>query len=141
MDVAVLLIFAIFFTALVIATTSSQGLLRTSVRSMLLLNVAASCGFAALHASLRGPATTTGAAAGDSSEAEHPVRMGVLGWTGPMIALVAVTAVVALGSRGNGPEFGDVGPVWAVYSLLICVIGAYALLRRRAVGVIDPQEG
>ena len=81
MDVAVLLIFAICFTALVIATTSSQGPLRTSVRRMLLLNVAASCGVAALHASLRGPATATGAAADDSSEAEHPVRMGVLGWT------------------------------------------------------------
>lgn len=32
MDVAALLIFAIFFTALVVVTTSSQGLLRTSVR-------------------------------------------------------------------------------------------------------------
>ena len=58
-----------------------------------------------------------------------------------MIAFVAVTAVVALGSRENGPEFGDVGPVWAGYSLLICVITAFALVRRRAVGVIDPQEG
>lgn len=182
MDVAVLLIFAIFFTALVVVTTSSQGLLRTSVRRpglfrlvvvlaaavtvpvdlyavsygtvgpggatlddvagrLLLLNVAASSGVAALHASLRGPATATGAAADDSSEAEHPVRMGVLGWTGPLIALAAVTVVVVLGSRGNGPEFGDVGPVWAVYSLLICGISAYALLRRRAVGAIDPQEG
>jgi hypothetical protein len=69
--------------------------------------------------------------------------MGVLGWTGPLIALVAVTAVVVLGSRGNGPELGDVEPVWAVYSLLICVISAYALLRRGAaeVGAVDPQEG
>jgi uncharacterized membrane-anchored protein len=69
--------------------------------------------------------------------------MGVLGWTGPLIALVAVTAVVVLGSRGDGTELGNVGPVWAVYSLLICVISAYALMRRRAeeVGAVDPQEG
>jgi hypothetical protein len=182
MDVAVLLIFALFFTALVVVTTSSHGLLRASVRRprlfqvvivlaaattvpvdlyavvygtvgpggtaiedvvgrLLLLNVAASCGVAALHESLRGRAISAAPTSDDTSEHEQPVRMGVLGWIGPLIALAAVTAVVVLGSRGNGPELGNVGPVWAVYSLLICVLSAYALLRKRAEKAIDPQEG
>lgn len=184
MDAAVLIVFALFFTALVVATTSGNSLLRTSVRRprlfqtvvvlataatvpvdlyavvygtvgpggiaidevagrLLLLNVAAACGVATLHESLRGRAISADTIPGEPSGSDQPVRMGVLGWTGPLIALVAVTAVVVLGSRGNGPELGNVGPVWAVYSLLICVISAYALLRRRAVevGAIDPQEG
>jgi hypothetical protein len=184
MDAAVLIVFALFFTALVVASTASHGVLRTSVRRprlfqtvvvlaaaatvpvdlyavvygtvgpggvaigevagrLLLLNVAAACGVAALHESLRGRAISADSAPDEQSWSEQPVRMGVLGWTGPLIALVAVTAVVVLGSRGNGPELGNVGPVWAVYSLFICVISAYALLRRRAeeVGAVDPQEG
>ena len=167
MDVAVLVVFALFFTALVAATITTHGLLRASVRRprlfqlvvfgaaavtvpvdvyavvygtvagvpvaevvdrLLLLNVAASCGVAALHESLRGRAIS---ADSEPFGTEQPVRMGVLGWTGPLIALVAVTAVVGLGSRGNGPGLGNVGSVWAVYSLLICVISAYALVRRR----------
>lgn len=92
MDAAVLIVFALFFTALVVATTVSHGVLRTSVRRprlfqtvvvlataatvpvdlyavvygtvgpggavigevagrLLLLNVAAACGVAALHES------------------------------------------------------------------------------------------
>ncbi|WBQ02869.1 hypothetical protein [Kribbella sp. CA-293567] len=184
MDVVVLVVFALFFTALVVVTTTSHGVLRASVRRprlfqaavvlaaagtvpvdlyaviygtvgpggtaisevagrLLLLNVAAACGVAALHESLRGRAISAASVPDEMPDSEQPVRMGVLGWTGPLIALVAVTAVVALGSRGNGPELGNVGPVWAVYSLLICVISAYALLRRRAeeVGAVDPQEG
>lgn len=184
MDVVVLVVFALFFTALAVATATSHGVLRASVRRprlfqslvviaaattvpvdlyavvygtvgpggaaigdvagrLLLLNVAAACGVAALHESLRGRAISAASALDEPSGTEQPVRMGVLGWTGPLIALVAVTAVVALGSRGNGPELGNVGPVWAVYSLFICVISAYALLRRRAeeVGAVDPQEG
>ncbi|MEU4396263.1 hypothetical protein [Kribbella sp. NPDC023855] len=184
MDVVVLIVFALFFTALVIATTTSHGLLRASVRRprlfqsvvvfaaaatvpvdlyavvygtvgpggsalgevagrLLLLNVAAASGVAALHEFLRGRILSTDSALDEQSESEHPVRMGVLGWSGPLIAFVAVTAVVVLGSRGNGPELGNVGSVWAVYSLLICVISAFALLRRRAVevGAVDPQEG
>jgi hypothetical protein len=137
MDVVVLLTFALFFTALVIATTS-HGFLRSR---LLLLNVAASCGVAALHESLRGRATSVDPAADTSSDAEPTVRLGVLGWIGPLIALAAVTAVVALGSRGNGPELGDVGSVWAVYALLISLISAHALLGRRGRGAIDPQEG
>lgn len=180
MDVVVLLIFAFFFVALIVATTSRHGMLRTSVRRprlfqlavvgaaaatvpidlyavvygtvgpggvavaevadrLLLLNVAASCGVAALHESLRGRAIS--AISGPDDQSDQPVRMGVLGWTGPLIALVAVTAIVALGSRGNGPELGNVGSVWACYSLLICVISAAALLRRRVRSAIDPQEG
>jgi hypothetical protein len=108
---------------------------------LLLLNVAASCGVAALHEALRGHAISAAAATDDSSEAEEPLRMGVLGWTGPLIALAVVTVVVALGSLGNGPELGNVGPVWACYSLLICMISAFALLRRRAGSAIDPREG
>lgn len=184
MDAVVLIVFALFFTALVTATATGNSVLRASVRRprlfgtvvvlaaaatvpvdlyavlygtvgpggvaiedvagrLLLLNVAAACGVAALHESLRGRAISAATGPDESSESEQPVRMGVLGWTGPLIALVAVTAVVVLGSRGNGPELGNVGPVWAVYSLLICVISAYALLRRRAVevGAVDPQEG
>lgn len=178
MDVAVLIVFALFFTALVVATTTSHSRLRYSVRRpglfrlavvgtaaatvpvdvyavlhgtvgghpvdavadrLLLLNVAAACGVAALHESLRGPGTTS--AQDGTAETEQPVRLGVLGWVGPVIALVAVTAVVALGSRGNGNELGNVGSVWAVYSLFICVISAYALLRRGAGRAIDPREG
>ncbi|ADB31652.1 hypothetical protein Kfla_2584 [Kribbella flavida DSM 17836] len=180
MDAGVLIVFALFFTALVVLTTSATGRIRASVRRprlfqlvvvgaaaatvpvnvyavvygsvngvpvtdvadrLLLLNVAAACGVAALHESLRGPAVTATPASDDSSEAEQPVRMGVLGWIGPVIALAALTAVVGLGSRGNGPELGNVGSVWAAYSLLICVISAFALLRRRAVSAIDPPEG
>jgi hypothetical protein len=107
---------------------------------LLLLNVAASCGVAALHEALRGRAISA-APALDDSEVEEPLRMGVLGWTGPVIALAVVTVVVAIGSLGNGPELGNVGPVWACYSLLICVISAFALLRRRAGSAIDPREG
>ncbi len=181
MDVVVLIVFALFFTALGVVTTTSHGVLRASVRRprlfqsavvlaaaatvpvdlyavvygtvggaalgdvtgrLLLLNVAAACGVAALHESLRGRAISA-STPDDPSGHEQPVRMGVLGWTGPLIALTAVTAIVVLGSRGNGPELGNVGPVWAVYSLFICVISAYALLRRRAVevGAVDPQEG
>jgi uncharacterized YccA/Bax inhibitor family protein len=178
MDVAVLAVFALFFTALVVVTTSAHGRVRAAVRRprvfqlvvvgvaaatvpvdvyavvhgtvagvplaevsdrLLLLNVAAACGVAALHEFLRGPAAVLDP--DDRSASEQPVRMGVLGWTGPLIALVAVTAVIALGSRGNGNELGHVGSVWAVYSLLVCVISAYALLRRRAASAIDPQEG
>jgi hypothetical protein len=181
MDVAVLLIFAVFFTGLVVLTTTGNGRLRAAVRRprlfqlvvaaaaaatvpvdvyavlygtvgpggaaiedvagrLLLLNVAASCGVAALHEALRGRAISA-AAALDDSEVEEPLRMGVLGWTGPLIALGVVTVVVAIGSLGNGPELGNVGPVWACYSLLICLISAYALLRRRAGSAIDPREG
>jgi hypothetical protein len=169
MDGVVLLIFATFFTALVVATTNSDGRLSTSVRRprllqlavigaaaitvpvdlyaviygtagpgqaaladvagrLLLLNVAVCCGVATLHGSLR-------------ERTEPALLMGVLRWIGPLTALVSVTAVVALGSRRNGPELGSVGSVWACYSLLICVISAYALLRRRAGSAIDPREG
>ena len=182
MDVVVLLIFALFFTGLVVLTTTGNGRLRAAVRRprlfqlvvavaaaatvpvdvyavlygtvgpggaaiedvagrLLLLNVAASCGVAALHEALRGRAISAAPASEDSSEVEEPLRMGVLGWTGPLIALGVVTVVVAIGSLGNGPELGNVGPVWACYSLLICVISAYALLRRRAGSAIDPREG
>jgi hypothetical protein len=118
--------------AVLYGTVGPQGAALSDVADrLLLLNVAASCGVAALHESLRGHPLSPTAAPDEASEYEQPVRMGVLGWTGPLIALVAVTAVVGLGSRGNGPGLGNVGSVWAVYSLLICVISAYALLRRR----------
>jgi hypothetical protein len=169
MDGVVLLIFATFFTALVVATTNSDGRLRTSVGRprlfqlavigaaavtvpvdlyaviygtagpgqaaladvtgrLLLLNVAASCGVAALHGFLR-------------ERTDPALLMGVLGWIGPLTALVAVTAIVALGSRGNGPKLDNVGSVWACYSLLICVISGYALIRRRVRVATGPQEG
>jgi hypothetical protein len=176
MDAVVLLIFAAFFTAMVVSATAGSGLLRGSVRRpglfqvvavlaaaatvpvdlyaviygtagpggavladvtgrLLLLNVAASCGAAALHEFLRvSPAD-------DTTDTEPPLRMGVLGWIGPLVALAAVTAIVALGSVRNEPELGNVGSVWACYALLICLMSAYALLRRRAGDAVDPREG
>ena len=196
MDVAVLLLFALFFTALVVTTTSRYDVLRGSIRRprvfqlaavgaaavtvpidvyavgydafgptavalqdvsgrLLLLNVAAACGLAALHSSLR-PA----------------IRMGVLRWVGPLSALVVVAAVVALaggndalssgndalssgndalssgngsGSAGVGSSAGGAGSTagsaLAVYSLLVCLISASSLFRRRTRSAIDPQEG
>lgn len=237
MDAAVLLIFATFFTTLVVSTATGKGLLRASVRRprlfraallgaaavtvpvdlyivlagtlgpdgaplgqvadrLLLLNVACASGIAALHEFLRGdpvracpvgggtaanpasagpsvamdltpapePAGTREPATGAASagtmlltaprrpatmptaadwpdHTEPAVRMGVLGWLGPLMALGVVAAVVASGSVGNGPEPGTVGPVWACYSLLICVISATALLGRRVREAIDPREG
>lgn len=175
MDVAVVLVFALFFTGVVLLAITPHSPLLRSVRRprlfqvaavvaaavtvpvdlyavvygtigpggaslgdvadrLLLLNVAASCAVTALHDLARGGVFGTGL-----SEDEQPVRMGVLGWTGPLIALVAVTAVVVLDSRGTSP--GTVGSVWAVYSLLICVISAFALLGRRPARANDPREG
>lgn len=99
---------------------------------LLLLNVAASCGIAALHGYLRRP--------DQGADDEPALRLGVLGWVGPLVALVAVTLMVLLGHLG-GSEVGAVGPVWAFYSVLSCIISAYALLRRRARGATDPREG
>jgi len=65
----------------------------------------------------------------------------VLLMLGPLIALAAVSTAVAAGSRGNGPDLGDVGSVWAVFALLISVTSAHGLLRRGVRGAIDPQEG
>jgi hypothetical protein len=181
MDVAVLLLFATFITAVAVATMSRHEVLRASVRRLPLLNVAASCGVAALHGCLRGralagsapAATTAGAAAacspgsrtgsrpgallgsgpgpGEQVDDGRALRMGVLGWTGPLIALVVVTAVVALGSgsdgNGTGPAgvgttAGVAGSALAIYSLLVCVISASSLFRGRpARSAIDPQEG
>ncbi|TCC51185.1 hypothetical protein E0H75_13760 [Kribbella capetownensis] len=206
MDVAVLLLFAVFFTALLVRTTSRYDVLRASVGRprlfqiaavlaaavtvpvdvyavvygtvgpgavaledvagrLLLMNVAAACGVAALHGSLRGRALagpgTAAAVAGSAppmgapADDGHALRLGVLGWTGPLIALIVVTAVVAVGSGGDGmgsggngsgagsvgPTTGSVGSALAVYSLLVCVISASSLFRRRARSAIDPQEG
>jgi hypothetical protein len=165
MDVAVLLLFALFFAALVVTTTSRYDVLRVSIRRprvfqlaavgaaavavpldvyavgpsaaalrdvsgrLLLLNVAAACGLAALHSSLR-PA----------------IRMGVLRWVGPLIALVVTTVVALSGGNGSGSgsvgsAAGGAGSALAVYSLLVCVISASSLFRRRARSAIDPQEG
>lgn len=226
MDVFVLLIFAGFFAALIVATTANGGLLRASMRrpglfqavavgagtvlvpldlsvaaygtigsgqgrladlaaQLLLLNVAASCGIAALHGYLRRPGSAPDNAftpdgqrtlgdspatsidlvmSGDAAIAGSPVttgtavmtgtrvmsgrpaiepalRLGVLGWVGPLVALVAVAGMVILSQLRNHEGAAAVGPVWAFYSVLICVISAYALLRQRARGAIDPQEG
>ena len=63
-------------------------------------------------------------------------------------ALVVVTAMAALGSRGNGTgsegvgsTAGSAGSALAIYSLLDCVISASSLVRRRVRSAIDPQEG
>lgn len=96
---------------------------------------------AAGTAAAQGVATRHPGDQDDWIDGEPAVRMGVLGWVGPVIALTVVTAMVALGSIGDGPELGHVGPVWACYSLLICVISASALLRRRVRSAFDPREG
>ncbi|WP_433167647.1 hypothetical protein [Kribbella sp. CA-247076] len=221
MDVAVFLLFAVFFTALAVAGTRTD-VLRASLRRprlfqltvlgvaaatvpvdlyavvygtagpgrlvdvadrLLLLNIAAACGVAALHGCLRGralagsatAATVAGAAAacspgpgngsrpdavpgsgsgsGGQTDDGHALRMGVLGWVGPLIALVVVTAVVALGSvsggNGTGPAAVEAtaGPAFAIYSLLVCLISASSLFRGRparaevAGSAIDPREG
>jgi hypothetical protein len=169
MDVAVLLLFALFFTVLLIATLTRYDVLRATIRRprvfqlaavgavavtvpvdvyalvynaagpsgttladvsarLVLMNVAAACGVAALHGSLR-----------------HAMRMGVLGWIGPLVALVVVTVVVALGNQTSpgavGPSAGGVDDVLAVYSLLVCLISASSLFRGRARRAIDPREG
>jgi len=182
MDVAVLLLFALFFSAVVVTTTSRYDVLRGSIRRprvfqlaavgaaavtvsvdlyalvydavgpgsaslrdvagrLLLLNVAAACGLASLHAALRVP-----------SDDGHGMRMGVLGWTGPLIALVVVTAVVALGSSGSGSSGNGTGPdsigstagstgaALAIYSLLVCVISASSLFRRGVRSILRRDE-
>lgn len=111
-----------------------QARLAELAAQLLLLNVAASCGIAALHGFLRRPDV--------SGQATEPaLRLGVLGWVGPLVALVAVAGMAVLGQLRNHEGAAAVGPVWAFYSVLICVISAYALLRQRARGAIDPQEG
>jgi len=206
MDVAVLLLFALFFTTLTVRTTSRYDVLRRSVGRprlfqvaavgaaavtvpvdlsaivfdtvgpggavlgdvagrLLLMNVAAACGVAALHGSLRGRALAgpgaAAAVAGSTSPTEKAddslgLRMGVLGWTGPLIALIVVTAVEAFGSGGGGtgsdgnepgagsvgPTTGSVGSALAIYSLLVCVISASSLFHGGArEAAIGPQEG
>ncbi|WP_328995419.1 hypothetical protein OG394_12505 [Kribbella sp. NBC_01245] len=167
-----------------------QARLSDIAAQLLLLNVAASCGIAALHGYLRrlgfapdgswtpddrraldddpamtsGTVPTSGEAMSGSvmtgsavmtgspvmtgirvtsggSAMEPALRLGVLGWVGPLVALVAVAGMVVLGQLRNHEGAAAVGPVWAFYSVLICVISAYALLRQRARGAIDPQEG
>ncbi|MFC0622935.1 hypothetical protein [Kribbella deserti] len=161
-----------------------QSTLADIAARLLLLNVAASCGIAALHSYLRRPGfaseddmdlPTRGLASGNdgrglasdlpatggvgtntvvmarvsatatnhvSARATEPaLRLGVLGWVGPLVALVAVAGMVLLDQMRNHADIAAVRPVWAVYSVLICVISAYALLRQRARGAIDPQEG
>jgi hypothetical protein len=57
------------------------------------------------------------------------------------VGLVAVGALISAGPAGGGPGLGAVGPVWAFYSVLMCLVSAYALLRGRARLASDPQEG
>ena len=45
------------------------------------------------------------------------------------------------GSGSVGSAAGGAGSALAVYSLLVCVISASSLFRRRARSAIDPQEG
>jgi hypothetical protein len=105
--------------------------------TVLLLNVAACCGAAALHQSLRSGRARSGAPV----DPDAVLRLGVLGWVGPLVALVALGVLVTIGPAGDGSELGAVGPVWAFYSVLICLISGYALLRRRAREASGPQEG
>jgi hypothetical protein len=57
-----------------------------------------------------------------------------------LTALAGVLATGAFWSRGNWTEPGTVGSIGACSSLLVCLLGAYAL-RQPGRGAIDPQEG
>lgn len=100
----------------------------------LMLNVAAAGGLTALHELL-------GSLAHRVTRSSEPLRLGVLGWVGPLVALVALGALVALDPAHDGRGPGPVSEVWAFYAVLSCAISAYALLRRRADQAADPQEG
>lgn len=104
----------------------------------LMLNVAAAGGLTALHELL---GTMAHRVTRSAAPANEPLRLGVLGWVGPLVALVALGALIALdpGRDGRGP--GPVSEVWAFYAVLSCAISAYALLRRRADEAAGPQEG
>ena len=102
MDVAALLVFAVFFTALVVTTTSRYDILRGSIRR---------------------PRAFVALAGGND----------------------ALSGGNGSGSAGVGSSAGGAGSTagsaLAVYSLLVCLISASSLFRRRARSAIGPQEG
>jgi hypothetical protein len=111
MDVAVFLLFALFFGGAVAAAWSRYDVLR----DFLLLNVAASCGVAVLHGCLRGRTLAGSAPAA-------------------VVAGAASTACLPEPSSSSGGQADD-------YSVLGGVISASSLFRRSARSAIDPQEG
>jgi hypothetical protein len=139
MDVAVLLLFALVLTA------------ATAARHDLSLNVAASCGVAALHGRPRGralagsgsAATTAGAVMACSPESDRSQSLGAL----PGYGSGSGGQVNGFGGNANrragvGTTAGGAGSALAVYSLLVCVISGASLVRGRpARSAIGPQEG
>lgn len=110
MDVAALLVFAVFFTALVVTTTSRYDVLRASIRRPRLFQLAAVGAVVALS----GGNDTLSRGNGSGS------------------------AGVGSSAGGGGSAAGS---ALAVYSLLVCLISASSLFRRRARSAIGPQEG
>lgn len=76
-----------------------------------------------------------------SSTVRRPVLFRSLALGAAAVALIALGSLITTGPAGDGPGLGAVGPVWAFYSVLICLISAYALLRGRAREASDPREG
>jgi hypothetical protein len=107
----------------------------SAVSLALMLNVAAAGGLTALHELLG----TMARRLTRSAAPNEPLRLGVLGWVGPLVALVALAALIAVDPAIDGP--GPVSTVWAFYAVLSCAISAYTLLRRRADQSAGPQEG
>ncbi|MFI6679162.1 hypothetical protein [Kribbella sp. NPDC050470] len=135
MDVAVLLLFAAFLTTAVVTTVSRREVGEVADR-LLLLNVAAACGVAALHGCLRGralagsdpAAIVAGAAAVCSPESGTGLRPG--------------SPLGSDSDSGERADDGSVGFALAIYSLLVCVISASSLFRGRpARSAIGPREG
>ena len=130
-------LYVALYEATGITLGAGRGALDAIAGVLLLLNVAACCGVAALQHRLRTGAPQVEAVADRDLE----LRMGVLGWVGPLVAFVVLGGITTLDPAGDGPQLGAVGPVWAFYSVLICLISAYALLRGRAREASGPREG
>lgn len=104
----------------------------------LMLNVAAAGGLTALHEVL---GTMARRVTRTTTPANEPLRLGVLGWVGPLVALVALGVLIVVDLVRDGYGSGPVSDVWAFYAVLSCTISGYALLRRRADEAAGPQEG
>ncbi|TCO35499.1 hypothetical protein EV652_101380 [Kribbella steppae] len=158
MDVAALLLFATFITAVAVArgVAALHGCLRGralagSAPAATIAGAVTACSPETGTGSRPGALPGSGSGSGGQGDGGHARRMGVLGWTGPLIALVVITSVMALGSgsggNGTGPAgvgttAGSVGSALAIYSVLVCVISASSLFRGRpARSAIGPQEG
>ncbi len=134
-------------------------LLLTAVVLSRHLNVAASCGVAALPGRPRGralagsgsAATTAGAVTACSPESTRSQGLGALPGSGPGSGGQADSGpafrLSVPGGNGSAPDnvgttAGGAGSELAIYPLLVCAVSASSLFRGRpARSAIDPQEG